>query len=103
MAEPVGDDETFSRGIEQARAALGRPAPTRRRPRPRAVPEPDAAPPARRARPRAVPEPGPVPEVPEATDDDERDARIAELEAENARLRAALARIAEETGQALED
>lgn len=101
MADPVGDDETFSRGIEQARAALGRPVLPR--PRPRAIPDPPpepvapepAAPRARRPRPRAVAVTPP--------EGDERDARIAELEAENRRLRAALARIAEATRGALDD
>lgn len=81
MAEPAGDDETFTRGIEKARAALGPKA----RPRPRPVPEPVVA-----------DEPGP----PSA---DASAARIAELEAEVRDLRAALARILDETRAALDD
>ena len=81
MAQPAGDDETFSRGMEKARAALG----PRARPRPRSVPEPQ-------------------PEVAEApADDEERDARIAALEAEVRDLRAALARILDASRDALDD
>lgn len=81
MAQPAGDDETFSRGMEKARAALG----PRARPRPRSVPEPP-------------------PEVAEApADDEERDARIAALEAEVRDLRAALARILDASRDALDD
>jgi hypothetical protein len=68
VAEPVGDDERFSEHVARARAALGRP------------------------RPRPVPVPDPVADDP-PEHLDERDARIAELEAENRRLRRALDRI----------
>lgn len=67
MADPIGDDETFARGVEKARAALGRPRPVR-----------------------------PVPEEPEDAEGpalDDRDGRIAELEAENRRLRRTLDRV----------
>lgn len=80
MAEPIGDD-TFERGLEKARAALG----GRARPRPRVVPV-DL---------REVP-------VPDDDRGDERDARIAELEAEVRDLRAALARILDESRTALD-
>jgi hypothetical protein len=66
--------------MEKARAALG----PRARPRPRSVPEPAAE----------VDPPPPV---------DETAARIAELEAEVRDLRAALARILDETRDALDD
>ncbi|HEX7132125.1 MAG TPA: hypothetical protein VF228_06085 [Iamia sp.] len=79
MVVPAGDD-TFERGIEKARAALGG------RPRPR---------------PRSVPPPEPAPE-PVIDDADERDARIAELEAEVRDLRAALARILDASRDALD-
>lgn len=70
MAEPIGDDEeTFRRGLAESRAALGR------------------------ARPRPVVVPDPEDESPEPTSVDDRDARIAELEAENRRLRRTLDRI----------
>lgn len=110
MADPVGDDDTFSRGLEQARAALGRPVLPR--PRPRSVPEPEPAAPeppaprARRPRPRAVVAAAPVIEDDDGVTPptgDGRATRIAELEAENRRLRAALARIAEATRAALDD
>lgn len=87
MAEPIGDDdETFRRGLAESRAALGR------------------------VRPRPVPVPDPVAEERESgagsadADDlvDERDERIAALEAENRRLRAALARIHQESGTTLD-
>jgi hypothetical protein len=67
VAEPIGD-ETYARGIAQARSALG--GRTRLRPRPLAAPGPTAEP-------RVV---------------DDRDARIAELEAEVAALKAQIAR-----------
>lgn len=69
MAEPIGD-ETYARGIAQARSALG--GRTRLRPRPLAAPGPTAE----AAEPRV----------------DDRDARIAELEAEVAALKAQIAR-----------
>lgn len=80
MAEPVGDDETFSRGLEKARAALG----PRARPRPRAVPPPVAD------------------TAPDPPADDEAAARIAELEAEVRDLKAALARILDESRRHLD-
>jgi hypothetical protein len=70
VAEPIGD-ETYARGIAQARSALG--GRTRLRPRPLAAPGPTAE----AAEPRVV---------------DDRDARIAELEAEVAALKAQIAR-----------
>ena len=84
VAEPVGDDETFNRGLEQARAALGR---------------------GRRPRPVVVPDPPIDPDDPAADLDerpDARDERIAQLEAEVRHLRAALARIHDESGHALD-
>lgn len=82
MAEPVGDDESFTEGLAKARAALGGGA----RPRPRSVPDP---------------EPEPVVEA-DLDDLDERDARIADLEVEVRALRAALARLHAEAGRALD-
>lgn len=80
MAEPIGDEETFRRGLAESRAALGR-----ARPRPRPVPDPE-------------PEPAAGPAEPL----DDRDERIAALEAENRRLRAALARVHRESDRALD-
>jgi hypothetical protein len=79
VAEPVGNDETFTRGMEKARAALG----------PRA-----------RSRPRSVPEP--VADLTPPPTDDEAAARIAELEAEIRALRATLARIHDQARAALD-
>lgn len=81
VAEPVEDDETFTRGMEKARAALG----PRARPRPRPVPE------------------APVDAAPPPLTDDEAAARIAELEAEVRALKAALARIHDEARRHLDD
>lgn len=80
MAQPAGDDETFNRGLEKARAALG----PRARPRPRPVAAPASTP------------------TPDADPADERDARIAELEAEVRDLKAALARILDESRRHLD-
>lgn len=87
MAEPIGDDETFSRGMAQARAALG----------------------GRSRRRTATPVPVDLREVPPPADEggdggdqhDDRDARIAALEAEVRHLRATLARIHDETRRTL--
>jgi hypothetical protein len=81
VAEPVEHDETFARGMEKARAALG----PRARPRPRPVPEPA------------------VDEAPPALSDDEAAARIAELEAEVRALKTALARIHDESRRHLDE
>ena len=83
VAEPVGDDDPFERGIERARAALGS-----RRPRPVPVPDPAVDP--------------PEPDRADPEDLDERDERIAALEAEVRRLRAALARIHQESATTLD-
>jgi hypothetical protein len=80
VAEPIGDDESFRRGLAESRAALGRARP----------------------RPRPVPDPAVVDDAPETDVPDDRDDRIAALEAENRRLRAALARIHRESGTALD-
>jgi hypothetical protein len=84
VAEPIGDDERFEENVAKARAALGQ-ARTRR-PRPVAVPDPEPAAQADVAEPAL----------------DDREERIAALEADNRRLRAALARIHEQAGDALD-